>query len=72
MDHLKYEIIIFWSGEDELYIAEVPDLPGCTAHGDTYDEASQSIQEAMALWLDVAREFGNHVPEPKGHRLMVA
>ncbi len=72
MDPLKFEIIIYWSDEDGLYVAEAPELPGCAAHGATYDEALQSIRDAMSLWLDVAREFGNHIPEPKGHRLMVA
>ena len=72
MELLKYEIIIFWSDEDELYIAEVPDLPGCTAHGDSYNEAVQSIQEAMSLWLDVAREFKDEIPVPKSHQLSIA
>ena len=69
---MKYEVIIYWSDEDDLYVAEVPELPGCAAHGDTNEEALQSINEAMALWLDTAREFGNPIPEPKGHRLMMA
>ena len=72
MDPLKYEVIIYWSDEDDLYVAEAPELPGCAAHGDTYDEALQNIRDAMSLWLDVAHEFGNHVPEPKGRRLMIA
>jgi predicted RNase H-like HicB family nuclease len=69
---MKYEVIIYWSDEDDLYVAEVPELPGCAAHGETYEEALGSINEAMSLWLDTAREFGNPIPEPKGHRLMVA
>jgi len=69
---MKYEVIIYWSDEDDLYVAEGPELPGGAAHGDTNEEALQSINEAMALWLDTAREFGNPIPEPKGHRLMMA
>ena len=67
----KYEIIIWWSIEDDSYIAEVPELPGCNAHGETYEEAIREIQEAMELWIDSAREFGHAIPEPKG-RLMFA
>ena len=66
---LRYEITIAWSDEDELYIAEAPELPGCMAHGETYMEAVESIQEAMELWLEVAREFKDRVPEPKGWSL---
>jgi predicted RNase H-like HicB family nuclease len=68
----KYEVIIYWSDEDRAYVAEVPELEGCIAHGDSYDAALRNIGEAMALWLDTAREFGDPIPEPKGHRLMVA
>jgi predicted RNase H-like HicB family nuclease len=68
----KYEIIIYWDAQDCLYIAEVPELPGCTAHGNTYNEALDSAKEAIQLWIDTAKEFGDSVPEPKGHRLMYA
>jgi predicted RNase H-like HicB family nuclease len=67
----RYEIIMYWSKEDEAFIAEVPELPGCMAHGDTQEEALANIKEAMRLWLDTAREFGDSVPEPRG-RLMYA
>jgi len=53
-------------------MADVPELPGCSAHGKTYNEALCNIQEAIQLWIDTAHEFGNPVPEPKGHRLMYA
>ena len=66
---LRYEISIAWSDEDQLYIAEAPELPGCMAHGETYVEAVESIQEAMELWLEVSREFNDSVPEPKGWSL---
>ncbi len=68
----KYEVIIYWSDEDEAFVAEVPELPGCMAHGDTYEEALASAQEAIGLWIDTAREFGDPVPEPKGRRLQLA
>lgn len=67
----RYEIIMYWSKEDEAFIAEVPELPGCMAHGDTQEDALASIKEAMRLWLDTAREFGDSIPEPRG-RLMYA
>lgn len=65
----KYEIVIFWSDEDDLYIAYAPELPGCMAHGDSYEDALKSITEAMELWLEVADEFGDPVPEPKANRI---
>lgn len=68
----KYEIIIYWDKLDLVYIADVPELPGCSAHGSTYNEALNNIQEAIQLWIDTAYEFGDIVPEPKGHRLMYA
>jgi predicted RNase H-like HicB family nuclease len=68
----KYETIINWSDEDQSFIAEVPELPGCMAHGDSPDKALVNVQEAMQLWLDTAREFGNPIPEPKGRRLLYA
>jgi len=67
----RYEIIMYWSKEDGAFIAEVPELPGCMAHGDTQEDALANIKEAMRLWLDTAREFGDSVPEPRG-RLMYA
>lgn len=68
----KYEIIIYWSNEDNVFLAEVPELPGCVAHGPSQDAALAKANEAIQLWLDTAREFGDSVPEPKGHRLMLA
>jgi predicted RNase H-like HicB family nuclease len=68
----KYEVIIYWSEEDQLFIAEVPELPGCIAHGDSPDGALANCQEAMDLWLDTARELGRPVPVPKGRRLQYA
>ena len=68
----KYEVIIYWSAEDEAFVAEVPELPGCAAHGPTQEAALASAQEAIRLWIDTAKEFGDPVPEPKGRRLILA
>ena len=66
----KYEVIIYWSNEDETFVAEVPELRGCSAHGDTKSAALQSVEQAIDLWIDTAREFGDPVPDPRGERLM--
>ncbi len=68
----KYEIIIFWNQVDQVFVAEVPELPGCMAHGNTQEGALSQAKEAIQLWVDTAREFGDPVPEPKGRRLMYA
>jgi predicted RNase H-like HicB family nuclease len=68
----KYETIIYWSKDDDAYVAEVPELPGCMAHGETYEAALGNVKDAIQLWLDTANEFGDPIPEPKGHRLMYA
>ena len=72
IDMHKYEIIIYWSNEDQVFVAEVPELPGCMAHGDTQEAALAQANEAIRLWIDTAKEFGDPVPEPKGERLMLA
>ena len=68
----RYEIIIYWSNEDNAFIAEVPELPGCIAHGETPEKALKNAKEAMQLWIDTAKEFGDPIPEPKGKRLIFA
>jgi predicted RNase H-like HicB family nuclease len=68
----RYEVIIYWSDEDQVFIAEVPELPGCAAHGDSPQAALHEAQEAITLWLDTAREFGDPIPAPKGRRLQYA
>jgi len=68
----KYEIIIYWSKEDDAFIAEVPELPGCMAHGNNQSAALVQVNQAIELWLDTAREFGDPIPEPKGRRLLYA
>ena len=61
----KYEVIIYWSNEDHVLVAEVPELPGCTAHGETKAEALANADEAVQLWLDTAAEFGDPIPDPR-------
>jgi predicted RNase H-like HicB family nuclease len=68
----RYEVILYWSDADQAFVAEVPELPGCMAHGPTAERALAEAQEAIQLWIDTAREFGDPVPEPKGRRLMFA
>ena len=68
----RYRIILYWSDEDSVFIADVPELPGCRAHGDTQEEALRNLNDAAGLWLDTAREFGDPVPVPRGERLLRA
>jgi predicted RNase H-like HicB family nuclease len=68
----RYEIIIFWSDEDKAYVADVPELPGCMAHGDSYESALANVKEAMRHWIETANEFGDPIPEPNARRLAYA
>lgn len=68
---MKYEVIIYWSQEDEAFIAEVPELPGCAADGETYQEALQNVEMIMQEWIETAQGIGRAAPQPKG-RLMFA
>ena len=68
----RYKIIIFWSSEDNLFIADVPELPGCKAHGSSPREALDNAQEAITLWINTAWDFGDSIPEPEGCRLLCA
>lgn len=65
----KYEIIMWWSKEDDSYLAEVPELPGCMADGETLAELMQNVQVVIREWIDRAKELGWEVPEPKGRLL---
>ena len=67
----KYEIVIFWSTEDNAFVAEVPELPGCMADGQTYHEALSNAEQIVQEWLDTAKEIGRPIPQPKG-RLVYA
>ena len=68
---LRYEIILYWREEDQAFIAEVPELPGCAADGENYQEALQNVEVIMQQWIETAEELGHPIPEPKG-RLMFA
>lgn len=68
----RYEIIIHWSDEDQAFVADVPELSGCMAHGDTYEAALANIKCAMDLWIKTAKEFDDPIPVPKGRRLAFA
>jgi predicted RNase H-like HicB family nuclease len=68
---IKYELIIYWSEIDQSFIVEVPELPGCMADGETYQEAVQNVEIIIQEWLETAQELGRPIPEPKG-RLMFA
>ncbi len=67
----KYEIILYWSEEDQAYIAEAPELAGCTADGSTYEEALKNMEVVIQEWIETAKELGRIIPEPKG-RLIFA
>ncbi len=71
MDEIRYETIIYWDAADAIFVVEVPELPGCKAHGATKQEALAGAEDAARLWLETAREDGTPVPEPKG-RLIFA
>ena len=68
---IKYEVLIYWSEEDEAFVAEAPELPGCAADGATYREALANVETVIDEWIETARELGRPVPEPKG-RLVFA
>ena len=63
---MSHHVDIHWSAEDSVFVAEVPELPGCMAHGYSKAAALANVQEAIQLWVDTAREFGDPVPEPQG------
>jgi predicted RNase H-like HicB family nuclease len=62
----KYEIIIFWSNEDDAYIADVPELPGCKADGATSYEALKNAEAVIDEWIETAKDIGRFVPSPRG------
>ncbi|QFS44561.1 type II toxin-antitoxin system HicB family antitoxin [Nostoc sphaeroides CCNUC1] len=61
----RYEILLYWSELDEAFIAEVPELPGCTADGDTYQEALHNVELVMQEWIETAKDLGRPVPQPR-------
>jgi predicted RNase H-like HicB family nuclease len=68
---IRYEVIIYWSRDDEAFLAEVPELAGCMADGATYQEALANVEVVISEWIETAKELGRPIPEPKG-RLMFA
>lgn len=68
----KYEIIIYWSDEDKSFIAEVPELPGCMADGETHAEAIKNVQLIIEEWIETAKKLGRKIPKPKGRKLQYA
>jgi predicted RNase H-like HicB family nuclease len=68
---IKYELVLYWSEEDEAYVVEVPELPGCMADGRTYEEAIKNSLTVIKEWIETAKEIGRDIPKPKG-RLIYA
>lgn len=68
---IRYEVIIYWSAEDQAFIAEVPELPGCMADGATCQAALANVEIIIQEWIETARELGRPIPEPRG-RLVYA
>jgi predicted RNase H-like HicB family nuclease len=69
MNRHRYEVIIYWSNEDEAFIAEAPELPGCASDGQTHGEALTNLQTVIEEWIETAKSLGRNVPEPKGRLL---
>jgi len=68
----RYEVIIHWSDADAAFVAEIPELPGCMAHGASREDALKNAESAIQAWIETAEEFGDPVPQPKGRKLMYA
>ena len=67
----KYQLVMYWDNQDQLFFIEVPELPGCMAHGETQEIALTNIKTAIELWLETAEEFGDRIPEPKYPSILV-
>jgi len=67
----SYEMVIWWSAEDDAYVVDVPELPGCMAHGNTRQSAIKNAEDAIKFWIKTAREDGEKIPQPRG-RLLIA
>jgi len=65
----RYEVIIYWSAEDDAFVAEVPELPGCAADGPTYEEALANVRVVIDEWIETAQQLGRPIPEPRGRLL---
>ncbi len=71
MENIKYEMVVYWSEDDDAYVVEVPELPGCMADGRTYEEAIKNALIIIEEWIETARELGRDIPQPRG-RLIYA
>jgi predicted RNase H-like HicB family nuclease len=69
MENIRYEIILYWSKQDEVFLAQVPELPGCAADGASYQEAVANVEVVIREWIETARELGRPIPEPRGRLL---
>ena len=69
MDNIRYEIILYWSKQDQAFIAEVPELPGCAADGASYQEAVTAVEVVIREWIETAQELGRPIPVPRGRLL---
>jgi predicted RNase H-like HicB family nuclease len=67
-DDIRYEMILYWSQTDQAFLAEAPELPGCTEDGATYQDAVTNLELVIREWIETARELGRPVPEPRGRR----
>lgn len=66
---IKYELILYWSEDDQVFVVELPELPGCMADGATYQQAVSNVQEMIQEWIENAQAMGRPVPEPRGRLL---
>ncbi len=66
MSDFKYEMIVYWSQQDEAFLVEVPELPGCMADGATHEEAVKNAGKVIQLWIETARDLGREIPKPRG------
>ncbi len=68
----RYELMVYWSQQDDSFIVEVPELPGCVSDGASYEQAIANAQIVIREWIETARELGRPIPEPRGRRLAFA
>jgi predicted RNase H-like HicB family nuclease len=71
MKQSAYQVLIYWSEEDQAYIAEVPELPGCIADGETRQEALENTEQIIEEWIETAKELGRTVPTPGGRIMTI-
>ncbi|MBD2676668.1 MULTISPECIES: type II toxin-antitoxin system HicB family antitoxin [Nostoc] len=67
----RYEVILYWSRENQAFIAEVPELPGCAADGETYQEALYNVEIVMQEWIETAKDLGRSIPDPRPRSMYI-